>query len=54
MRAVKRLAAEALSRWWSAMYAESQASPNPRSSEITLPRKENENNPKTQQPEVAL
>ena len=34
--------------------AESQASPNPRSGKITLPRKENENNLKTQQPEVAL
>jgi hypothetical protein len=36
------------------MCAESQASLNQRSSEISLSRKENENNLTTQQPEVAL
>jgi len=49
-----RLANEALSRWWSAICAESQASPNQPSGEISLSRKENENNLSTQQGEVAL
>ena len=48
----ERQASRALSRWWSAMCAESQASPNQRSSEISLSRKENENNLTTQQPKV--
>ncbi len=49
-----RLASLALSRWWSAICAESQASPNQPSGENSLSRKENENNPSAQQPEVAL
>jgi hypothetical protein len=53
-RPSQRQARRALSRRWSAMCAESQASLNQRSSDITLSRKENENNPTTQQPQVVL
>ena len=55
MRAVERLASEALSRRWSAMCPEQSALPySEPTRESSLYRKENENYLTTQRPEVAL